>query len=85
MVIVTLSALPGKPYEARGLVSTILHISAGMRTNTLDLARDQLETQAAAMHADAIIDVHMQSHLDPQNNRPAQLIVILLGTAVRFA
>ena len=84
MILATLSELPGKKYEAIGLVSTILHISAGMRTNTLDLARDQLEAQATALHADAVIDVHLQSHVDPGNNRPSQLIVILLGTAVRF-
>ncbi len=84
MIIATISELPGQRYEALGLVSAILHISAGMRANTLDLARDQLEAQATAMHADAVIDVHLQSHLNPSASRPAQLVVILLGTAVRF-
>ena len=84
MISATIAEVPGKPYEALGLVSAILHIPAGMRTNTLDLARDQLEAQATALHADAVIDVHLHSHLDPGDNRPATFVVILFGTAVRF-
>ena len=85
MIISTLSELPGKQCEPLGLVSTIYRIHAGMRSNnTLDVPRDQLIAQAAAMHADAVIDVQMQSHLEPRDNHPAEIVVILLGTAVHF-
>jgi hypothetical protein len=47
MVIATSSELPGRRYEALGLVSAICHLSSGMRTGTLDVAR---LLQGAAEH-----------------------------------
>ena len=88
MVIATSSELPGQRYEAIGLVSAVCQILLAGRTSTLDVARDELEAQAEAMGADAVIDVRMQVlpelSAHPAHPGPPRVIVALLGTAVRF-
>jgi hypothetical protein len=85
MIITTLSELPGRRYEALGLVSAACYIPVGMRTDAHAIGSDQFEAQAQALHADAVVDVRMQVLQEPSGHPgPPRVIVALLGTAVRF-
>lgn len=87
MITATLSSLPdGRPYLALGVVGGIAHVPPG--PPTLEAVRQQLEQQAAALRADAVIDVRLQVvslPTSPARPGPGALAIALIGTAVRYA
>jgi hypothetical protein len=88
MITTTLADLPGRgPYEVLGVVIDIttvsmMHVPQG--SNAQEAARQQLETQAEGMGADAIIDVHLQMEAVDNPAGGATLAIALTGTAIKF-
>ena len=79
MLMVTLTEIPGKKLEPLGVVSGA---ERGNRPGvTISIAMEEMEEQAAALGADAVIDVRIISHAVSES---ANSIHTVYGTAVKF-
>ena len=83
MITSTLPTLPGnQPFDVLGVVGGI---GGGQPPSAAwENARRQLEAQAEALGADAVIDVHCQI-VPTDSPRGSHVLVCLVGTAVKYA
>ncbi|MGH2515665.1 MAG: heavy metal-binding domain-containing protein [Ktedonobacterales bacterium] len=86
MITATLSSLPSnRPYHPVGVVAGISEVPPGPQA--LETALHQMEAQAEAMGADAIIDVRLQMAPVPMMSArpgPGFLAISLIGTAIKY-
>jgi hypothetical protein len=83
MVTTTLPDLPGQPYRVLGVVIGIAEVLPPRQG--AEPVRHQMEAQAEAIGADAVIDVHLQMvPVAGAGPRVGGLAVALSGTAVKL-